>query len=352
MPERTQRPGERSTGDRIYLLTGATGNLGSSLCRQLVAGGERIRALVLRGDPAVQRVPEEAHVCLGDVLNVSSLDEFFSVPEHLDVYVIHCASIVTLDPDYSQKVFDVNVTGTRNVLEQCVRHKVRRLVYISSTSVIPELPDGEPIVEVSRFEPSRVVGYYAQTKAEATQLVMDAVNRHDLDASVVFPTGIFGPYDYGFGLITSTIIQMVEGRIPVGVAGTFNCADVRDLASGVISCCANGRKGEGYIMGNEIVTMQDLFDAISAASGCKRVTGSLPTGVARVAAALLGVIGKVTGWSTVLTGFTIYNLARNNRFCSDKAIRELGYRFRPFAETIRDEVIWLREEGRIPAVGE
>lgn len=332
---------------KIYLLTGAAGNLGSNVSRKLIAAGETVRALVLNGDPAIVRVPKEAEIFPGDVRDVSSLEKFFAVPKDTDIYVIHCASIVALDPDYSQKVHDVNITGTQNILDQCVKHKVKKLVYISSTSAIPELPGDQPIVEVNRFDPDPIIGYYGKSKAEASQLVMDAVNQYDLNASIVFPTGIFGPYDYGFGLITSNIINIVQGKIPVGVAGSFNCADVRDLAAGVISCCGKGRKGQGYIMGNKTVTMQDLFDAVAEASGCKRVTTILPAGLAKVLAAISETVSKITKKPTLLTTFTIYNLVRNNNFSSEKAAEELGYHFRPFSETIRDEVLWLREEGRI-----
>ncbi|MHB1314132.1 MAG: NAD-dependent epimerase/dehydratase family protein [Christensenellales bacterium] len=332
---------------KIYLLTGAAGNLGSNVSRMLIASGETVRALVLNGDPAIVHIPREAEVCSGDVLDVSSLERFFAVPEGTDIYVIHCASIVALDPNYSQKVHDVNITGTQNILDQCVKHNVKKLVYISSTSAIPALSGGQPIVEVSRFDPRPIVGYYGKSKAAASQLVMNAVSQYDLDASIVFPTGIFGPYDYGFGLITRNIINMVEGKIPAGVAGTFNSADVRDLAAGVISCCAKGRKGEGYIMGNKTVTMQDLFDAIAEASGCRRVTTILPAGMARVLASIFETWSRITKKPTLLTKFTIYNLVRNNNFSSEKAAEELGYHFRPFSETIRDEVLWLRGEGKI-----
>ena len=332
---------------KIYLLTGATGNLGSNVSRMLIAAGETVRALVLSSDPAVVRVPGEAEICHGDVLDVSSLEKFFDVPEETDIYVIHCASIVALDPNYNQKVHDVNITGTQNIIDQCLQHRVKKLVYISSTSAIPELSGGQPISEVSRFDPDVILGYYGKSKAEASQLVMNAVHQYDLDASIVFPTGIFGPYDYGFGLITSNIIHMVEGKIPAGVAGTFNSADVRDLAAGIISCCTKGRKGEGYIMGSKTATMKDLFDAIADASGCKRVKTILPAGLAMALAFILETISKITKKQTILTKFTIYNLVRNNNFSSEKAAKELGYQFRPFSETIRDEVMWLRDEGKI-----
>jgi dihydroflavonol-4-reductase len=330
---------------KIYLLTGATGNLGSNICRVLLSRGETVRALVRH--PVKTRVHKEVEISPGDVLDITSLERFFSVEDDTDIYVIHCASVVALDPNFSQIVHDVNITGTQNIINLCVKHKVKKLVYVSSTSAIPELPGSQPIVEVSRFDPDAVVGYYSKTKAAASQLVLNAVDKYDLDASIVFPTGIFGPYDHGFGLITSNVINIVAGKIPCGVAGTFNCVDVRDLAEGVVSCCSKGRKGEGYIMGNETVTMRDLFDAVAEASGCKRVKIILPVSLAKLLAAMADIISKLTRKSSILTGFTIYNLVRNNNFSSNKAEKELNYHFRPFSETIRDEVLWLREEGRI-----
>lgn len=330
---------------KIYLLTGATGNLGSNISNVLAAAREPVRALVR--NPAKVRVQKGIDICTGDVLDVSSLERFFSVEEDTDIYVIHCASVVTLDPNYNQNVHDVNITGIGNIIDQCVKHKVKKLVYVSSTGAIPELPGNQPIVEVDNFEPEAVVGYYSKSKAAASQMVLDAVNKYDLNASIVFPTGIFGPYDHGFGLITSNVINIVHGKIPCGVAGTFNCADVRDLAEGVISCCSRGRKGESYIMGNQTVTMRDLFDAVSDATGCKRVRLILPAGLARFLAATAEIISRLIRKPTILTRFTIYNLTRNNHFSSEKAVKELNYRFRPFAETIRDEVRWLQEEGMI-----
>ncbi|MHC1770161.1 MAG: NAD-dependent epimerase/dehydratase family protein [Flexilinea sp.] len=332
---------------KIFLLTGAAGNLGSNVSRSLITAGENVRALVLNGDPAIDRVPQKAEICSGDVLDIPSLERFFDVPKGIDVYVIHCASIVALEADYSQKVHDVNIIGTKNIIDQCLKHKIKKLVYISSTSAIPELPDGMPIHEVNHFDPAPIIGYYGKSKAEASQLVMDAVNEHDLDASIVFPTGIFGPYDYGFGLVTSNIINFAQGKIPGGLTGSFNCADVRDLAEGVIACCSKGRKGEGYIMGNKTVTVQELFDVIANACNCKSVTMFLPAGLAKLAAIISEAVSKITGKPTILTRFTIYNLVRNNNFSSEKAVKELGYSFRPFSETIRDEVKWLRDEGRI-----
>lgn len=334
---------------RIYLLTGAAGLLGSNVCRQLIERGEEVRTLVLKGDPAAKHIPNEAEIIIGDVLDLDSLECFFTVPEEYDeVYVIHSASIVTVNPDPSPKVHAVNVDGTRNMIDMCLKHKVKKLVYISSTGAIQELQHGKKIKEVESFPAEGLVGYYSVTKAEASQLVMDALKEHpQLDASMIHPTGICGPNDYAYGPVAQFIMQYANGEMPAGIEGTFNSVDVRDLAEGVISCCDKGRRGECYIMGNSLVSMKDMFRIINDAAGLDYNPKILSPGIANAAAKLLGIVSKVTKKPAALTTFAVYNLTRNNEFDYSKAQRELGYRTRPFKETIQDEVKWLLEEGKI-----
>jgi dihydroflavonol-4-reductase len=334
--------------NRIYLLTGAAGLLGSNISRQLIDRGEQVRALVLSGDPAAKYIPKEAEIVIGDVTDTESLEKFFTVQEGLEVYVIHSASIVTLNPNPSEKVHAVNVEGTQNIINKCIAHKVKKLVYISSTGAIPEIPGNTPIKEVAHFETKGLVGYYSVTKAEASQLVIDALAKYpQLDASLVHPSGICGPNDYSFGPVADFIIQYASGNMPAGIAGTFNSVDVRDLTEGVIACCDKGRRGECYIMSNDLVSMQDMFKLINRTAGLNHNPKILSVPVAKVVAKVMKIGSKITGKPSQLTDFAIYNLARNNNFDCSKACIELGFKCRPFEETISDEVCWLKEEGRI-----
>lgn len=333
--------------NRMYLVTGAAGNLGSSVCTQLLEKGEKIRALVLKGDPAAERVPGKVEIIIGDVTDTASLERFFTVEDGTEIIVIHCASIVTVSGDYSKKLYDVNVDGTQNIVDKCLEHRVKKLVYVSSTSAIPELPNGQKITEVNHFSPNGIVGHYGKTKALASQIVMNAVNQKGLNASIIFPTGICGPDDFAYGPVSTFVMEYVNGKMPVGIAGSFNAVDVRDLADGVISCCAKGRKGEGYIMGNVCVSMKEMFQHISRASGVKEVKTILPLSVAKIFAHLAALVNKFTGKPALLTMFGIYNLSRNNNFSSEKAKRELNYRTRSFGITMTDTVKWLSQEGKI-----
>lgn len=335
---------------RLYLITGASGFLGGTICRQLLERGDEVRAFVLPNDPAIKYVPKEAQITKGDLCNMESLEWFFTIPQDYESIVLHIASIVTVNPEYNQKVMDVNVGGTKNIIELCKRHpECKKLVYCSSTGAIPELPKGQKIAETEDFytlNSNKVVGCYSQSKAKATQLVLNAA-KNGLNACVVHPSGILGPEDFAIGETTSTLIKIIKGEMPAGIAGSFNLCDVRDLAMGTIAAADKGRTGECYILGNDEVSFKEFAKLIAEESGSKGVKFFLPLGMANFLAKQMEKKAAKTGWKPVMTTFSVYNLARNNNFDSSKAKKELGYTTRSYRETIHDEIKWLKETGKI-----
>lgn len=338
--------------DRIYLITGAAGFLGSNICRELIADGKKVRAFVLVGDKSAMFIPEGVEQCEGDLCDIDSLDRFFTIPEGMESVVIHAASIVTVSEEYSQKVMDVNVGGTKNIISLCLKHReCKKLVYVSSTGAIPELKKGEMISEVSFFNPEsmpdKVRGCYSQSKALATQAVLDAVKEKGLDATVVHPSGILGPDDYAIGETTRTLVRIVKGEMPAGIDGSFNLCDVRDLARACILAVDRGRKGECYILGNEEIRFKDFSKLIADVSGCKAPKLFIPGSIANIMADIMTRKAKKKGEKPMMTRFSVYNLMRNNSYDSSKAKKELGYTTRSYKETVVDEVNWLKAVGQI-----
>ena len=332
--------------NRIYLVTGAAGFLGGTICRQLVERGERVRAFVLPNDKAMKYVPQEAEISEGDLCDKSSLERFFDVDKG-SIVVIHCASIVTVNPEFSQKVMDVNYGGTMNVIEMCQTHKAfEKLVYVSSTGCIPELPKGQAIKEVSRFSPDGLRDCYSQTKALATQAVLTAA-AEGLNACVVHPSGILGPEDYAVGHTTKVLAQIINGEMSAAIAGSFNLADVRDLAAGTIAAADKGRKGECYILGNDAVSFKEFSKLVAEESGCKRVRFFLPGRMAYWMANFMEHRAKRKGAKPQMTTYAVWNLIRNNEFDSSKARHELGYHTRSYRETMHDEIQWMKSAGLI-----
>jgi dihydroflavonol-4-reductase len=333
--------------NRIYIVTGAAGFLGSTICRQLVNDKQRVRALVLPNDKAAHYLPKEVEIYEGDICNKDSLKAIFKVEEESRIVVLHIASIVTVDPDYNQRVMDVNVGGTDNIIDICKSHpNFEKLVYCGSTGSIPELPMGTAISEPENYDPEKVIGCYSQSKAIAAQHVLEAA-REGLNACITHPTGIMGPDDFSLSETTSTLIKIINGEMRIGIAGSFNLVDVRDLASGIIAAADCGKRGESYILGNEAVSFKEFARLVAKESGCQGVRMFLPTKFANRIATKMENKAKRSGEKPLMTTFSVYNLARNNQFDSSKARRELGYNPRSYSETIRDEVAWLQSEGHI-----
>lgn len=167
-----------SAANVIYLVTGAAGFLGSNVCRELLKSGRKVRAFDLDNEKCRKAIPAGCEQVLGDLTDMDSLKRFFTVPEGYETICLHIASIVAVNPDYSQIVMDVNVGGTKNIIRMVKAHpECRKLVYCSSTGAIPELPQGQVIREVDHFDADKVVGCYSQSKALASQAVLDAVPR-------------------------------------------------------------------------------------------------------------------------------------------------------------------------------
>ena len=139
----------------------------------------------------------------------------------------------------------------------------------------------------------------------------------------------------------------MRGEASVGLKGTFNLCDVRDLADGIFLAVEKGKAGEAYILANEVVSYPEFAKLTAQEGHCKKPLFYLPTSVANLAADILEKQAKKTGTKPALTRYEIYNLARNNEYDSSKARRELGYTSRSYRETIHDEVEWLKQSNMI-----
>lgn len=170
----------------------------------------------------------------GDVRDKASLEPLFADTEEQEVIVIHTAGIIDISAKASAAMAAVNVGGTRNVAELCLAHKVRRLVYVSSGARHPRKGRPAGAGRSGSFLPDAVVGGYAKTKAEATQIVLDAVQR-GLDAVVVHPSGILGPYDRTGNHLVQLVTTYIQGKLPACVRGGYDFVDVRDVAAGCLA---------------------------------------------------------------------------------------------------------------------
>lgn len=322
---------------QLYIITGAAGHLGNTIIRMLKGRECAIRGLLLPHETG--SVQENVVYYQGDVRDKESLRPLFEHTEGYEVSVIHTAGIIDISEHVSCKIYEVNVKGTRNVVELCGEYQVKRLLYVSSVHAIPEGEPDSVLHEIPSFAPSQVEGGYAKTKAEATQIVLDAVKK-GLNAVVVHPSGILGPYDSSGNHLVQLVKDYIAGRLPACVHGGYDFVDVRDIANGCLLALEKGRTGECYILSNRHYEIKDILGMVRKIHGGRRLP-VLPMWMAKASVPLMQLYAKIKKERPLYTKYSLYTLKSNDRFSHDKATAELGYRPRDLRQTIKDTVNWV-----------
>lgn len=332
---------------QLYIITGVGGHVGNNIARLLLDRGERVRGLARENEDVTMLYGSEISIVRGDVRRPETMEPlFYGVAGDCDVIFIHTAGLINIGSRHLDLVEEVNVGGTRNVIALCREHRVKKLVYISSVHAIPEQPQGVTMTEVTAFSPDSVEGVYAKTKAAATQLVLDAA-RDGLDATVVHPSGIIGPDDYGKGHMTQMIESYLNGSLTACVEGGYDFVDVRDVAEGVLEAAERGRSGECYILSGRYISVKDLLENLHEITGHRKISTVLPMWLARLTAPLAELFYRIRREAPLYTRYSLFTLTANARFSCAKAKRDLGYRVRDIKTTLRDTVFSLVRQGRV-----
>ena len=319
-----------------YVITGANGHLGGTIIRMLKHTNAQVYGLVLPGEKVQDS--DNIHYIHGDVRDMNSLRPLFENAENERILVIHTAGIISIAEKGSPLIYDVNIEGTKNMLSLCREYHVSRMVYVSSVHAIPEKEKDQVITETRKFSPDYVTGVYAQTKASATQAVLEA-GKQGLDVVVVHPSGIIGPYDQSGNHLVQMITDYLKGKLPACVEGGYDFVDVRDVAKGCLRALFRGKSGSCYILSNRHYEIKEVLGMVQKVSRGKHLV-TLPMWMAKLAAPGFEWYAKHKHRRPLYTKYSLYTLQSNDRFSHDKATSELGYRPRDLYETIRDTVRW------------
>jgi dihydroflavonol-4-reductase len=320
------------------LVTGATGFIGSHVARLLVERGDDVTLGVQ------DRSPDTAIADLDCRRVKLEVRDRRSVRRALRgvTRVFHCAGVTSVRPADTELVFDVNVGGTRVVMEECLRAGVERVVYTSSAAALGPAADGKAATEKQPFTGARLGIPYVDSVHQAELEAMRVANE-GLPLVCVNPSMCLGAGDY---LLSSTrlVRSFLLGRVPVYTDGAVGIVDVRDVAAGHLLAEMGGKVGERYLLSGRNFTFERLFADLGRLSGV-----ATPVRIPPRAAAVAAAVAQLRGGSWPLTTAEVRAAGHSWTYRSTKAQRALGWRARPHEETLEATVAWHleREHDRI-----
>ena len=317
-------------------VTGASGHVGNMICRKLIEKGHEVRALVHTNEDDLKSIGAE--IFYGNILDKLAVGKFVKDIE----FVFHLAAIISIDSADRDLVYKTNVNGVYNIIEACKANHIKRLIHFSTIHTIKVedinaiLDESNPIIEHSKFA-------YETSKAEGQKLVIQA-SKEGLNAVIINPTAIIGPYDFKPSYLGQALIKIYKNQLPMLVEGGYDFVDVRDVADGAILAMEKGRAGEQYILGGEWLSLKDMSRLISSISGSKTPTTVVSPLIARIGLPFIHFWSKLTSQHPLYTGESLDILRDSSRNISHKkATDELGYNPRPLKETLEDTFDWFKQ---------
>src|SRR4030042_385230 len=316
-------------------ITGASGHIGSNLCRALISEGHEVRALINRTSISLDGLPVEK--IQGNILNKKSLEPLIAGSD----IVIHLAATISIRGINEQDLLSININGTRNILEVINKIPVKRFIHFSSIHALTQEPYDEVLDETRTLALKDPI-LYNRSKAWSEQLVLEAIN-NGTDGLIINPTSVIGPNDLRPSLFGKGIIQICQNKFPGLIRGGYDWVDVRDIASGTVQAIEKGRTGERYLLSGKWLSLTDLVGIISQNYPIKNNHIILPYWIAELGVPFLKLYAMLRRADPLYTRESLDIVRHSHRMISaDKARKELGYQPRPIETTIKDTIQWFK----------
>jgi dihydroflavonol-4-reductase len=322
------------------LVTGATGFVGAAVARALLAEGWQVRVLVRSGSDRRNIATLAAEQVVGDLTDSASLETAVAGCEA----AFHVAADYRLWAPQPQELYRSNVDGTGNLLEAARAAGVRRIVYTSSVATVGLPALGGPGTEDAPVSLADMIGHYKRSKFLAEERAREAAAQ-GVPVVIVNPSTPIGPGDVKPTPTGQIVLDAARGRTPAYVDTGLNIVHVDDVAAGHLLAFHRGRVGERYILGGEDMTLRDILTTVAQLVGRRPPRIRLPHAAVLPVAYVSELYARLTGRSTRVTVEGVRMARKRMFFSSDKAVRELGYHWRPPSKAFADAVRWFREQG-------
>ena len=324
------------------LVTGATGFIGYHVARLLKENGLSVSALV-RGESDTSALQAlDVELLIGDVR------DFGSVCNALR----DCGQLYHLAADYRiwvndpKSMYEINVQGTKNVMEAALKMGTEKIVYTSTVGVLAACSNGRSSDEETPVCIGDMVGHYKRSKFIAEEEVRGFIEK-GMPIVIVNPTTPVGPMDRKPTPTGKIIVDFLNGKVPAYVDTGLNFVDVEDVAAGHLLAARRGRTGQRYILGNKNIPLKDFFGYLADISGKKPPKVRLPYLPVLLAAYADEALSKITGRHPRIPLTGVRMARKYMYFDCKKAVGELNMPQRPIEDAIEKAVTWFQTHGYV-----
>ena len=318
-------------------VTGATGFIGASIARELLKDGCEVRVLARPGSDRRNLQGLEVEIWEGDLSDRGSLIQGLSGCQTL----FHAAADYRLWTRNPASMYEVNVGGTRTILAAALQTGVEKVVYTSSVGTLGNPGDGTPGNERTPVSFSDMVGDYKKSKFLAERAAEEFLPQ-GLPLVIVNPSTPVGPRDIKPTPTGKIIVDFLNRKMPAYLDTGLNLMDVEDCARGHILAGQKGRIGEKYILGNQNLTLADIFRLLAEITGLRAPAVRLPYHPILWAAYLNQALSALTGKEPLIPLAGVQMAAKFMYFDAGKAVAELGIPQTPVKDSLERAISWFR----------
>lgn len=329
------------------LVTGGTGFVGSHSVRALLEAGHEVRLLVRderRAAPALEPLGVPASrvtLSRGDVTDAASVREAVRGCQG----VLHAASVFAWGGRRREEMLRTNARGTRHVLDAAVAEGCNPILHVSSLVALVGGPNRGRVVTADSPH-GKPVGPYFRSKQESDTIAR-ALQARGHPVVITYPSGVFGPHDPNLGESSRLLLDMISGRTPVTARGALHFVDVRDLAELHARAMRPHAQPRRYPAFGHRMRHTDIHAFVCREAGVRRLNIPLPSALVRASIPMFRLL-EALHLPTLATSDASFVAANDVRADDSVSERELGMRFRPLEDSLREMVAWLGATGRIP----
>ena len=324
------------------LITGATGFVGAAVLRELLKKGHRVKALVRQSSVLDNLKNLDVEIVQGDLKDKDSLKTCLKDCN----YIFHVAADYRLWVPKPNEIYENNVTGTENLMEEALSLGIEKIVYTSSVAVLGKPIQGDVADEKTPVNVDQMIGHYKKSKYLAEEKVKELYKTKKLPVIIVNPAAPAGPRDIKPTPTGKMILDAAMRKIPAYLDTGLNIVHVDDVAKGHLLAFSRGKLGQRYILGGENLTFKEILEMISSLCGHNPPKIRLPKKPLYPLGYLFEVFARLFNLRNPMLTVDMIRMAEKKMFFSnEKAKKELNYKYKAAKYALKDAIKWYIDNG-------